>query len=107
MVENKKLSSNMEDYLEAIIVLKKKNGVARVRDISKLLNVKTSSVTSALNSLAKNGFVLHERYGYVELTKGGEELAYNVQRRHNFHLRSNRLIRSIPSLVKIDFLTRK
>ena len=34
----------MEDYLEAIAVLKKRNGVARVRDISRFLNVKASSV---------------------------------------------------------------
>jgi len=43
----KKLSSTMEDYLEAIAALKKQNDVARVRDIGGLLGVKSSSVNSA------------------------------------------------------------
>ncbi len=92
----KKLSSNMEDYLEAIAVLKKKNGIARVRDISKFLNVKTSSVTSALNTLSKSGFVVHERYSYVDLTKKGEELAQRVQRRHDI------LIKFLTDILSID-----
>ncbi len=94
--KNKKLSSNMEDYLEAIAVLKKKNGIARVRNIGKLLNVKTSSVTSALNTLSKSGFVVHERYGYVELTKEGEVLAQHVQGRHDV------LIKFLTDILSID-----
>jgi DtxR family Mn-dependent transcriptional regulator len=81
-MKREKVSSNMEDYLEAIISLRRENGIARVKDISSLLNVKTPSVTSALNTLSKDGFVIHERYGYVELTPEGERLAKNVQRRH-------------------------
>jgi DtxR family Mn-dependent transcriptional regulator len=79
----KKLSSNMEDYLEAIIALQKKNGVAMVRDIGRHLGVKNSSVTSALNTLSKSGFAVHERYGYVELTREGEHIAQLVQKRHD------------------------
>ncbi|MEW6686610.1 MAG: metal-dependent transcriptional regulator [Candidatus Edwardsbacteria bacterium] len=95
-MKKNKLSSNMEDYLEAIAVLKAKNGVARVRDIGKLLSVKTSSVTSALNTLSKNSFVAHERYGYVELTKEGEVLAQQVQRRHDI------LIKFLTDILTID-----
>ncbi len=95
-MEKRKLSSNMEDYLEAVAVLKKKNGVARVRDISRLLNVKTSSVTSALNNLSKHGFVNHERYGYVEFTKVGEDLAQHVQKKHNV------LIKFLTNILSID-----
>ena len=86
----------MEDYLEAIAVLKRKNGVARVKDLARLLNVKTSSVTSALNTLAKSGFVVHERYGYIELTKEGEDLAQHVQRRHDI------LIKFLTDILSID-----
>ncbi len=95
-MKKKKLSSNMEDYLEAIAVLKKKDGVVRVRDISRVLNVRTSSVTSALNTLSKRGFVSHERYGYVELTKDGGELAQRIQRRHNL------LVKFLTSILSID-----
>jgi len=73
-----KLSSNMEDYLEAIAVLKKETGVARVKDIGNLLNVKNPSVNSALNILSDAGLVVHERYGYADLTEDGKKVANNV-----------------------------
>jgi len=81
MKGNGKLSSNMEDYLEAIIVIQK-NGVARVKNLAMFLDVKTSSVTSALNTLSRQGLVLHEKYGYAELTPQGEKLAKNVFKKH-------------------------
>jgi DtxR family Mn-dependent transcriptional regulator len=77
-----KISANMEDYLEAIASLKKDTGVARVKDIGYLLNVKNPSVNSALNALSNAGLVIHERYGYVNLTKEGEEAAESVMERH-------------------------
>lgn len=76
------LSSSMEDYLEAIAVLKKRDGIARVRDISRFLGVEPPSVASALNSLSKSGFVIHERYGYVDLTPEGKRLAEQVENKH-------------------------
>jgi len=78
-----RLSSSMEDYLEAIAALKKEKGAARVRDIGELLKVKKPSVTAALNSLSKAGFVLHERYGYVDLTPEGRKIAADIQARHD------------------------
>ena len=83
----KKLSSTMEDYLEAIAALKKQNDVARVRDIGRLLDVKSSSVNAALRTLSKKGLVRHEKYGYVNLTPTGEEIACNVQGKHDLLLK--------------------
>ncbi len=82
MEKDKKCSPDMEDYLEAILVLKRKNKVARVRDISQLMNVKPSSVASALRTLSRDNFVIHELYGYVDLTPEGEKLAERIQKRH-------------------------
>ena len=73
----------MEDYLEAIAALNKKNGVARVHAIGRLLNVKNSSVSSALGTLTRKGFVIHEKYGYVELTPAGKKAAQEVQKKHD------------------------
>lgn len=81
------LSSSMEDYLEAIAALKKENDIARVRDISRMLGVKSSSVNSALRTLFKKGLVRHEKYGYVNLTPTGEEIARKVQGRHDILLK--------------------
>jgi DtxR family transcriptional regulator, Mn-dependent transcriptional regulator len=77
-----KLSSSLEDYLETIALLKQQNGVARVRDIGKLMGVKNPSVTSALTTLSRLGLAEHERYGYIDLTPEGTEAAAAVQHRH-------------------------
>ena len=69
------LSASMEDYLEAISVLKRKKGIARVKDISRVLKVEPPSVASALKILKSGDFVIHERYGYVDLTPKGEKIA--------------------------------
>ena len=87
MKQNKKLSSNMEDYLEAIAALKKENGIARVRDISHLLGVKSPSVNAALNTLSKKSLVIHEKYGYVNLTSNGEKIACEIQSKHDMFLK--------------------
>ncbi|KQC12500.1 MAG: hypothetical protein APR63_10900 [Desulfuromonas sp. SDB] len=76
------LTPNMEDYLECILQLKLSKKIVRVRDISKCLSVNMSSVTSALENLVKKELVFHERYGYVDLTKQGEQYARKILQRH-------------------------
>lgn len=79
---SQKLTSNMEDYLEAISLCCNEEGVARVSDIRDMLGVKTPSVTGALAVLAKGGFLLHEPYAGVELTAKGKRAAEDVKKRH-------------------------
>jgi DtxR family Mn-dependent transcriptional regulator len=76
------LSASLENYLEAIAVLKREEAHARIGGIAKYLNVKSSSVNVAINFLAENKFVIHEKYGYVDLTDKGEKIACEVQRKH-------------------------
>lgn len=76
------LSATMEDYLEAIHQLKIKEPVVRVKDIAEYLKVKMPSVTSALNTLRNDKLIEHDRYGHVELTTQGREIAEEVHRRH-------------------------
>ena len=77
------LSAALENYLETIALLKREKKYARVGDIAKALNVKSSSVNVAINFLAENGLVIHEKYGYVDLTEEGERIANEVQRKHD------------------------
>lgn len=77
------LSSNHEDYLETIAVLQKRNGLARVRDIANKLDVKASSVNTAIKTLSQNGFVNYERYGHIELTEKGKQKARAIQKKHD------------------------
>lgn len=81
------LSSTMEDYLEAILTLKEENGVARVGEVAARLNVKSPTVNSAIKSLSEQNLVVHQKYGYVDLTKAGEKVATEVKKKHEILFR--------------------
>ncbi len=76
------MSESLEDYLEAIHLLQKEKGRARVVEIARHLGVKGPSVTGALGQLSRRGLVRHERYGAVDLTPRGESLAREILARH-------------------------
>jgi len=77
-----KLSSQMEDYLEAIYHLCRDEGVARVKAIADRLEVTTPSVVGAIRKLKDRNLVIQEPYGYVRLTTEGEEIGGAVTHRH-------------------------
>jgi len=79
-----KLSPKMEDYLEAISFIEEKREVARVGEIAEDLGVKSSSVNVMLKILSGRGLLKHEKYGYIKLTKAGQEIAEQVKARHRF-----------------------
>ena len=79
---NKTLSQSLEDYLEAIYVIGLDNKVVRVKEIASFLDVKTPSVVDAVSKLTENGFVNHEKYGYLELTAEGKRLAKKIHLKH-------------------------
>ncbi len=81
------LSSAMEDYLEAVLALKQECGTARISKIAQKLQVKSSSVNSAMKNLVELQLVMHEHYGYVELTEKGLLLATEIRQKHDllFH----------------------
>lgn len=76
------LTSHMEDYMEAIAMLMVDNKVVRVKDIAKKLDIKMPSVTAALNKLKEMALIEYEKYGFIELTEKGQEVAGNVYNKH-------------------------
>ncbi len=76
------LSSNMEDYLEAIFHISAEKQAARAKDIADRLQVNKSSVTAALRSLSEKGYVNYAPYDIITLTDKGKILAEDVVRRH-------------------------
>lgn len=76
------LTSHMEDYMEAIAMLMVDNRVVRVKDIAKKLDIKMPSVTAALNKLKDMELIEYEKYGFIELTEKGEQVANNVYNKH-------------------------
>ena len=81
-MSRKTLSSNMEDYLEAIAILKKEKSIVRVKDVSDILGVKKPSVSGALKVLSLGGFIIHKKYGDIGFTKKGARVASKVYQKH-------------------------
>ncbi len=75
-------SASMEDYLEAVAMLREEGKAVRVKQISYALGVKMPSVTAALRKLSEGGLVEHKRYGCVELTAKGDKVAKDIFHRH-------------------------
>ncbi len=99
----KKLTQSMEDYIEAIYVISLTSKVIRVKEIAKFLNVKTPSVVDAVGKLTERGLVIHEKYGYLELTDKGYELAKEVNDKHkNIYKFFNEILGVSDSISKKD-----
>jgi DtxR family Mn-dependent transcriptional regulator len=76
------LSASLEDYLEAIYHIVRDKRAARPKDISRYLEVGSSSVTGALKALAERKLVNYAPYDVITLTRTGEAAARDVVRRH-------------------------
>ena len=76
------MTKSLEDYIEAIYVLIKNKGAARVRDVAADLHVKMPSVVKAMAELKKLDLVTQEPYGDIELTAKGRKVATGVVTRH-------------------------
>lgn len=82
MAEKKKLTASQEDYLEAIYIISKEKMAARAKDIAQYLDVRASSVTSALRTLGSMGLINYAPYDLITLTEKGHEVAEEVVNRH-------------------------
>jgi DtxR family Mn-dependent transcriptional regulator len=76
------LSASLEDYLEAIYQVMAERGETRGKDIADRLGVAASSVTNALQGLARRDLIHHEPYDLITLTEEGKRVAEEVVRRH-------------------------
>ena len=76
------ISSEAEEYLEAIYRLEKKTGSAKTMELARQLKVVPGSVTNTIKSLEGRGLVRHKPYIGVKLTEKGRKLALEVLRRH-------------------------
>lgn len=75
-------SEQLEEYLESILDIVEKDGIAKTSAIAKCMKVAPASVTEALQTLADKGFVHYEPYKGASLTEQGREMARKVKRRH-------------------------
>ncbi len=76
------LSPIMEDYIETIFELLRREQVARVSDIATRMKVTMATVTSALRKLSAKKLINYSPYSTVSLTPAGKNLAEKIVRRH-------------------------
>lgn len=72
----------MQNYLELIYELSIDGKKARVSDIAKQLGVSKPSVNNAVVVLAKDGYVIYERYADIKLTEKGKKIAQFICSKH-------------------------
>ena len=82
-----KLYASGEDYLEAILVLKKKLGMVRSVDVSRHLDVSKPSVCHAVATLKEGGFLTMDEDSFLHLTDVGREVAEKTYEKHCFFTR--------------------
>ena len=76
------ISPSLEDYLEVILDLTEQNLRVRVTDLADKLQVAKSSVNQAVKRLDQLDLIRHEKYGPLELTPKGAEIALKISQRH-------------------------
>ena len=71
-----------EDYLETMLMMKKKHGYIRSIDIAEYLGVTKPSVTYTTKRLKESGYITMDRDGLITLTDSGMEIASRMLDRH-------------------------
>ena len=71
-----------EDYLEAILMIRKEKGFCRSIDVAHHLNVSKPSVSVAMGHLREGGMITTDQDGLLDFTPAGLELATDVYNRH-------------------------
>ncbi len=79
-----KILESSENYLETILILKRKNGYVRGVDIANYLSFSKASVSVALKSLRENGLISVDEAGDITLLGEGKVIAEKMFERHQF-----------------------
>lgn len=78
------LHESGENYLEAILILEKRNGIARSVDVANELNFSKPSVSRAVSILRDAGYVEIGPINQLQLTASGRKIAETIYERHCF-----------------------
>ena len=79
-----KLYESGEDYLEAVLMLQKKNGMVRSVDLARHMEVSKPSVCHAVATLRDGGFLMMDEDHFLHLTDVGREVAEQIYEKHRF-----------------------
>lgn len=77
------LGRSTEDYLEAILIVTRKQGACRMTDIARYLGYSKPSVSVALRKLEEEGLIVKDDWR-VLLSDKGQEIAEHTYEKHKF-----------------------
>ena len=77
-----KIYESAEDYLEMILVIKRKKGTVRSIDIAREMNFSKPSVSIAMKKLLQDGLITFNPGREIDLTPAGREIAERIYERH-------------------------
>jgi len=72
----------VEEYIELIYTLEKRDGHAHTGAIASDMRIKPPSVTEMLQKLEKEGLVIYQSYSGANLTARGEVMARKLMEKH-------------------------
>ena len=73
-----KLYASGEDYLEAVLVLQRKQGMVRSIDLARHMGFSKPSISHAVGVLKNGGFLTVDDDGFLHLTVIGREIAEKI-----------------------------
>ena len=77
-----KIQESAENYLETILMLKKRKGAVRSIDIANELEFSKPSVSVAMKNLRENGYIEVDGDGFISLLPAGVAIAEKIYERH-------------------------
>jgi DtxR family Mn-dependent transcriptional regulator len=95
-IDDDEITSVVEDYLEAILMLSEEKGYTRVTELAEKLGKEKGTVSGMVKTkLKKLKLVDFEAYGTIKLTKKGKSIAQMVKDRHD-------MLKSFLLLIGVD-----
>ena len=79
-----KLNASGEDYLKAILILKKEKGLVRSCDVAGRMKYSRASISQAVTNLRNHGLVTMDNDMCLHLTDAGRKIAERMYTRHCF-----------------------
>lgn len=77
-----KIKESAENYLEAILMIKNRNGYVRSIDVANELKFTKPSVSVAMKSFREDGYITMDHDGGITLTEKGAAIAEKMYERH-------------------------
>ena len=77
-----KIKESAENYLEAILIIKKRKGNVRSIDVANELSFTKASVSVAMKSFKEEGYISIDENGNISLMEKGLEIAEKMYERH-------------------------